>query len=348
MGDFSDEDDVEKEVTFLAKNFRKFLKMKNNGKSFGKGKFSSFKNDKREFKKKDGKDSSSTQGIVCYVCNGHGHLKKECPNYLRGKGKVFATTFSDLESSNSDAKGECDGEGNYSAFMAITAVESRDELSELVDELGVHSEGEEVDDSEDEDVYLNEGERNLQEVYDALLEDCGKYAKVAKNVVRKMKKIEEEHRSTLVQLKEAKSEVEELNEELLKYSKIKFLELEIIQENVKVERISTKKLDSVLSSKKSSNGKTGLGYTGEGSSSSRPKKEVKFVSVKNVEKPKVEKPKIETPIIAKRTIGPKPKEKREIITQKSKGTSSEAFLSSLWCARAHKAKFLQASSTQEG
>ena len=60
LGDSSDEDDVEKDVAFLAKNFWKFLKMKNNGQSFGKGKFSSLKNDKREFKKKDGKDSSST------------------------------------------------------------------------------------------------------------------------------------------------------------------------------------------------------------------------------------------------------------------------------------------------
>ena len=110
MDDFSNEDDVEKEVAFLVKNLRKFLKMKNNGKSFGKGKFSSFKNDKREFMKKDRKDSSSTLGILCYECNGHGHLKKECPNYLRGKGKVFATTLSDSESSNSDAEGECDSE----------------------------------------------------------------------------------------------------------------------------------------------------------------------------------------------------------------------------------------------
>ena len=60
---------------------------------------------------------------------------------------------------------------------------------------------------------LNEGEKNLQEVYDVLLEDCGKCAKVAKNVVRKMKKIEEENKSTLMQLKEAKCKVEELKEE---------------------------------------------------------------------------------------------------------------------------------------
>ena len=58
-------------MAFLSKNFQKFLKMKNNEKSFGKGKFSSSKNDKKEFKKKDGNDSSSTKGIVCYECNGH-------------------------------------------------------------------------------------------------------------------------------------------------------------------------------------------------------------------------------------------------------------------------------------
>ena len=161
MDDSSEEDGVEKEVVFLAKNFQKFLKMKNSGKSFGKGKFSSSKGEKKEFKKKDGKDSQSIQEIVWHECNDHGHLKKECPNYLRGKGKVFATTLSESESSNFDAEGEYDSKGNYSAFMAITMVDFRDELSYLVDELGVHFEGEEVKDSEDSDVCLNEGEENL-------------------------------------------------------------------------------------------------------------------------------------------------------------------------------------------
>ena len=113
MDDSSEEDDVEKEVAFLAKNFRKFLKMKNSGKPFSKGKFSSSKGDRKEFKKKDGKEFQSPQRIVCYECNGHGHLKKECPNYLRGKGKVCATTLSDSDNSNSDMEGECDNEGNY-------------------------------------------------------------------------------------------------------------------------------------------------------------------------------------------------------------------------------------------
>ena len=55
MDGSSEEDNVEKEVAFLAKNFYKFLKMKNSGKPFSKGKFSSSKGDRKEFKKKDGK-----------------------------------------------------------------------------------------------------------------------------------------------------------------------------------------------------------------------------------------------------------------------------------------------------
>ena len=139
-------------MVYLAKNFRKFLKMKNNGKLFGKGKFSSFKNDKRDFKKKD------VKGIVHYECNGHGHLKKECLNYLRGKGKVLTTTISNFESSNSDSEEECNCDGNYSAFMEITSVDFKDELSDLVEELGVHFEVEEDEVLDDEDVYLNKGD----------------------------------------------------------------------------------------------------------------------------------------------------------------------------------------------
>ena len=53
----------------------------------------------------------------------------------------------------------------------------------------------------------NEGEINQQETYDSLLDDCGKYAKVVSLAVKKMKKVEEEHKCILVQHKEAKCEV---------------------------------------------------------------------------------------------------------------------------------------------
>ena len=82
--------------------------------------------------------------------------------------------------------------------------------------------------------------------------------------------------------------------------------------------------------------------------SGKPKKEVKFVSTKNEEKLKEVKPEIETPIVVKKTIGAKPKEKRKVITQKSKGASSKVLVSSLWRTRTHKAELFQASCTQKG
>ena len=59
MDDSFEEDNVEKEVAFLAKNFQKFLKMKSSGKPFSKGKFASSKGNRKEFKKKDGKEFQS-------------------------------------------------------------------------------------------------------------------------------------------------------------------------------------------------------------------------------------------------------------------------------------------------
>ena len=106
--------------------------MNNSGKPFNKGKFSSPKGDRKEFRKKDGKESQSTQGITCFKCNGHGHVKRECPNYLRMKGKAYATTLSDSNSTNSDSEDSCDEEGNFSAFMTIAHVESSKDLNLLV------------------------------------------------------------------------------------------------------------------------------------------------------------------------------------------------------------------------
>ena len=58
---------------------------------------------------------------------------------MKLKGKVYATTLSDLDSSNSDSEESCDGEGNYSTFMTIAYVESSEDLNLLVQELGEHS-----------------------------------------------------------------------------------------------------------------------------------------------------------------------------------------------------------------
>ena len=160
--DSSDEDVVDKDVAYLVKNFRKFLKFKNNGKFGDKGKFQSSGREKREFKKKDVKEFQSTQGVICFECNSHGHYKKECLNYLKSKGKVYATTLSDLDSSNLDSEESCDGEGNYSAFMTIAHVESSDELNLLVRELGENGDEESLRVVEESNAEEDESTTNLQ------------------------------------------------------------------------------------------------------------------------------------------------------------------------------------------
>ena len=279
--DSSDEHVVEKDVAYLAKNFLKFRKFKNSGKFGDKRKFMSSGKEKKDFKRREGEESQSTQGVTCFECNGHDHFKKECPNYLRSKGKAYATTLSDSDSFTSNSEDSCDEEGNFLAFMTIAHVKSLKDLNLHVQELGEHSDEESMGIVEELDAEEDEDIAGLQENYNSLLEKSGEYARVAKATLKKMKKAEEDYRSLLVRYKKAKCEIETLNGELIEaYTKIKFLELKVVQANVKVERVSTKKLDDFLSHQKPFSDKTRLGYTGESSSVMNISKEVKFVKAK--------------------------------------------------------------------
>ena len=149
---------------------------------------------------------------------------------------------------------------------------------------------------EESDAEEDESTANLQENYNSLLEKSGEYTRVAKEVVRKMKKVEEDYKSLLIRYKEAKCEIETLNSELSEtYTKVRFLKQEVMQANAKIEKVTTKKLDDVISSQKYFSDKFGLGYTRGSSLSGNITKEVKFIKAKkSVEVgPTAEKPKIE-------------------------------------------------------
>ena len=151
----------------------------------------------------------------------------------------------------------------------------------LVQELGEHSDEEFMGIVEESDAEEDEDTTGLQENYNSLLEKSGEYARVAKAVVKKMKKAEEDYKSLLVRYKEAKCEIEPLNGELTEaYTKVRFLEHEVVQANANVERVSTKKLDDVLSSQKTFFQQNRIGYMGESSSTVNISKEVKFVKAK--------------------------------------------------------------------
>ena len=120
---------------------------------------------------------------------------------MRSKGKTYATTFNDSNSSTSDLEDNCDEEGNFSAFMTIAHVESLEDLNLLVQELGEHSDEEFMGILEESDVGEDKDTIGLQENYNSLLKKSREYARVAKATMKKMKKVEEDYRSLFVRYK---------------------------------------------------------------------------------------------------------------------------------------------------
>ena len=116
------------EIAYLAKNFINFLR-NNNRKARGTNTV-----EPRNFRKIDptkvnnndkprekvGQSSNNSMGPQCFECQGYGHMKSECPTYLKSKGKAMAVTFSDGEVSNDESG--CDKNGNFIAFTTTAVV----------------------------------------------------------------------------------------------------------------------------------------------------------------------------------------------------------------------------------
>ena len=90
--------------------------------------------------KKDARDGSQytvPSGPKCFGCQGFGHIKQECPTYLKtiGKSKALVATLSDTKPED-DSDNEDDGILN--AFTATVnpiegIIEDVDEVEELVE-----------------------------------------------------------------------------------------------------------------------------------------------------------------------------------------------------------------------
>ena len=100
-----DDELLSTKIAYLAKNFGNFLKnnnrrarIRNNVDSKNVKKNDTTKNNNVEKSKdKVGQFSNNSLGQRCYGCQGYGHLKFECPTFLRSKGKTMAVTLSDDE-----------------------------------------------------------------------------------------------------------------------------------------------------------------------------------------------------------------------------------------------------------
>ena len=117
------------EIVYLAKNFRNFLR-NNNRRARGKNNAEprNFRrneptkvNNNEKPKEKIGQISNNSMGQQCFGCQRYGHVKSECPTFLRSKGKAMAITLSDDEVSDHDSGSN--ENGNFIAFTATAVVD---------------------------------------------------------------------------------------------------------------------------------------------------------------------------------------------------------------------------------
>ena len=139
--DESSDDEDSKMKSYITKKFKKFMKNAN-GKGFNKdhrqSSSSQFKSqDKGKKDARDGDQYIVPSGPKCFGCQGFGHMKQECPTYLRtiGKSKVLATTLSDIESEDGSNNKD---DGILNAFTVIVnpiegIVEDVDEEEKLME-----------------------------------------------------------------------------------------------------------------------------------------------------------------------------------------------------------------------
>jgi hypothetical protein len=85
-----DSEDEEKVVAMLAKNFRRLMKDDRFKKKFPERvKKPSKEADPEEEEKKD------PRGPRCFECSGFGHIRADCGNLKKGKGKAYNATLCD-------------------------------------------------------------------------------------------------------------------------------------------------------------------------------------------------------------------------------------------------------------
>ena len=90
----SSDDEDSKMKSYITRQFKKFMKNAN-GKGFDKDRRQSssfqFKSqDKRKNDASDGSQYTVPAGPKCFGCQGFGHMKHECPTYLKSIGKSKA------------------------------------------------------------------------------------------------------------------------------------------------------------------------------------------------------------------------------------------------------------------
>ena len=169
--------------SYITRQFKKFKKNAN-VKGFNKDRkqssSSQFKSQDRGKKNaKDGIQYTIPSGAKCFKCQGFGHMKQECPIYLKsvGKSKALIATLSDTKPNTES--GDSDDEGILNAFTATVYptkgnTENVDEEEDLVD-----SKFEKMDDEDD-----------IHTAYEKLYKVLEKHEKLYRLATKKLSDVE--------------------------------------------------------------------------------------------------------------------------------------------------------------
>jgi hypothetical protein len=81
-------EDEEKALAMLAKNFRRLMKDDRFKKKFSE-------KAKKPLREAEPEDEKDPRGPRCFECSGYGHIRADCGNLKKGKGKAYNVTLSD-------------------------------------------------------------------------------------------------------------------------------------------------------------------------------------------------------------------------------------------------------------
>jgi hypothetical protein len=169
-----DSEDEEKVVAMLAKNFRRLVKDDRFKKKFSER----VKKSAREAEPEE-EDKKDPRGPRCFECLGFGHIRAECWNLKKGKGKAYNVTLSDK------SEEEAPESEKFLAFVALHV--------------------------EEEDSYYSEhsdNEEELKEAYKTLYIEYEKLREGRKQHLNDLNSLQTEKSSLLLK-------VQELEEKLL-------------------------------------------------------------------------------------------------------------------------------------
>ncbi|KAG2708636.1 hypothetical protein I3760_05G201700 [Carya illinoinensis] len=195
----SDEESLnDEEIALLARKFRKFMFNKENGKQKqGKNIFAK-KNESENWKKEKTEKKDKVQ---CHECSGYDHIRIECPNFKKNKGKALNVTLSDISDSES-SNSYSDDEKSFMAFSTI--VNDFPEITLTKSESSC--------DYIDSNVSIVDADQelSLQEAYNDVCEEVIKLKKLNKKLYKKFTDMESEKNNISEALKVSESEIARL------------------------------------------------------------------------------------------------------------------------------------------